>query len=211
MRRCTLWASHFELEQTLRACQGGQQGWSSLCWFCKNQHRQANQGCTDPSGGHPSPPTGSVDQAAHIARTCRPIANAIEPPCKPGCLKPWSLLFCTRVPWRLAQEACACMHRPAHGRCITPRTYQPSADAEEPMAEPYWATCPARACMRVCTVFLCAQRMLHSSGMHKQGVFASKASPSSVLINWDRLSLVLRSSFKPRRRRTKHSLCAFWR
>ena len=55
------------------------------------------------------------------------------------------------------------------------------------------------------------RRMLHSSGMHKQGVFASKASPSSVLINWDRLSLVLRSSFKPRRRRTKHSLCAFWR
>ena len=35
--------------------------------------------------------------------------------------------------------------------------------------------------------------MLHSSGMHKQGVFASKASPLSVLINWDRLSLVLRA------------------
>ena len=45
--------------------------------------------------------------------------------------------------------------------------------------------------------------MLHSSGIHKQEVFASKASPSSVLINWDRLSLVLRSSVKLRRRRTK--------
>ena len=124
----------------------------------------------------------------YIARTCRPIANAIEPPCKPGGLKTWSLLFCKPVPWHLAQEACACMHRPAHGQCIMPNMHGPSADAEEPMAEPYWATCPARARMRVCTVFLCAQRMhsrrrmLHSSGMHKQGVFASKASPSSVLI-----------------------------
>ena len=51
------------------------------------------------------------------------------------------------------------------------------------MAEPYWATCPARACMRVCTVFLCAQRMhsrrrmLHSSGMHKQGVFCLQGFP----------------------------------
>ena len=106
-----------------------------------------------PERHHPPPPTGSADRAAHVARTRRPIADAIEPPCKPGCLKPWSLLFCTRVPWRLAQEACACMHRPAHGRCITPRTYGPSADAEEPMAEPYWATCPARARMRKCTVF----------------------------------------------------------
>ena len=112
-----------------------------------------------PERHHPPPPTGSADRAAHVARTRRPIADAIEPPCKPGCLKPWSLLFCTRVPWRLAQEACACMHRPAHGRCITPRTYEPSADAEEPMAEPYWATCPARACMGVCRFFLCAQRM----------------------------------------------------
>ena len=198
----------------------GQEGRS--CLFATH-HRTgstkttSDEGCADPSGGHPSPPTGSVDQAAHIARTCRPIANAIEPPCKPGGLKTWSLLFCKPVPWHLAQEACACMHRPAHGQCIMPNMHGPSADAEEPMAEPYWATCPACAHMRKCTVFLPAQRkhsrrrMLHSSGMHKQGVFASKASPSSVLINWDRLSLVLRSSFKPRRRRTQHSLCAFWR
>ena len=89
----------------------------------------SDEGCTDPSGGHPPPPTGSADQAAHVARTCEPIADAIGPPCKPGSLKTWSLLSCTRVPWRLAQEACACMHRPAHGRCITPRTYGPSADA----------------------------------------------------------------------------------
>ena len=130
-----------------------------------------------PERHHPPPPTGSADRAAHVARTRRPIADAIEPSCRPGSPETWSLLFCTQVPWHLAQEACACMHRPAHGRCITPRTYEPSADAEEPMAEPYWATCPARACMRVCTVFLCAQRMhsrrrmLHSSGMHKQGFF----------------------------------------
>jgi hypothetical protein len=157
----------------------------------------SDEGCTDPSGGHPPPPTGSADQAAHVARTCGPIADAIGPPCKPGSLKTWSLLSCTRVPWRLAQEACACMHRPAHGRCITPRIYGPSADAEESTAEPQWATCPARARMRVCTVSLCAQRMRsrrrmpHVGGMHNQGVYASKASPSSVFIIWDRLLLVL--------------------
>ena len=74
------------------------------------------------------------------------------------------------------------------------------------------------SCLHACvhgfsvrTTYALKESLLHSSGMHKQGVFASKASPSSVLINWDRLSLVLRSSFKPRRRRTKHSLCAFWR
>ena len=42
----------------------------------------------------------------------------------------------------------------------------PSADAEEPMAEPYWATCPARARMRKCTVFC-----LHS--VNTQGVAAA--------------------------------------
>ena len=43
--------AHFELAKALRARQGGQQGrWCSLCWFCKNQHKQANQGCTDLGG-----------------------------------------------------------------------------------------------------------------------------------------------------------------
>lgn len=102
-----------------------------------------------------------------------------------------------RVPWRLAQEACACMHRPVHGRCITPRMYGPSADAEESTAEPQWTTFPARARMRVCTVSLCAQRMRsrrrmpHVGGMHNQGVYASKAPPPMCFVILDRLLLVL--------------------
>ena len=44
-----------------------------------------------------------------------------------------------------------------------------------------------------CARFLRVQgvRMPHVSGMCNQGVYASKASPSSVLIIWDRLLLVL--------------------
>ena len=168
-----------------------------------------------PERHHPPPPTGSAERATHVVWTRRPIADAIEPPCKPGCLKPWPLLFCTRVPWRLAQEACACMHRPAHGRCITPRTYGPSADAEEPMAEPYWATCPARARMRKCMVFC-----LHS--VNTQGgacrivaacalgaVYATKASPRTRFGKIDVSYWFWRSSCEPRRRRAKRLLCAF--
>ena len=196
----------------------GQEGRS--CLFATH-HRTgstkttSDEGCTDPSGGHPSPPTGSVDQAAHIARTCRPIANAIEPPCKPGGLKTWSLLFCKPVPWHLAQEACACMHRPAHGQCIMPNMHGPSADAEETMAEPYWATCPARARMRKCMVFC-----LHS--VNTQGgacrivaacalgaVYATKASPRTRFGKIDVSYWFWRSSCEPRRRRAKRLLCAF--
>ena len=187
-----------------------------MCWFCKNQHKQANQGCTD-LGGTIRRRQRAVQIGPHMLRgPAGQLPTRLgHAPCKPGSLETWSWLFCACVPWRLAQEACACMHRPVHGRCITPRTYGPSADAEESTAEPQWATCPARARMRVCTVSSCARRtrsrrrMSRVGGMHNQGVYAFKASPPDVLASGTVSYWFWRSSFEPRRRRAKRTLCAF--
>ena len=50
--------------------------------------------------------------------------------------------------WR-RRRARACTD-PLTGGASHPKTERPSADAEESTAEPMWATCPARACVRLC-------------------------------------------------------------
>lgn len=70
-RRCTLWASHFELEQTLRARQGRQQGWCSSCWFV-SQHDDPTMAALS---GDIRRRHGQCNRAAHVARTRRPLAR----------------------------------------------------------------------------------------------------------------------------------------
>ena len=107
----------FELEKALRA-RHVRAGRAELPLCDSPSHRQHKETSKPrlhrPERHHPPPPTGSADRAAHVARTCRPIADAIEPSCKPGSLKTWSLLFCTRAcpgTWRRRRvRACTDPH-----------------------------------------------------------------------------------------------------
>jgi hypothetical protein len=82
---------------------------------------------------------------------------------------------------------------PLTGGASHPKTERPSADAEESTAEPMWATCPARACVRLCA--RCCQaatckaytlKEAHAARRrHVQaGVYACKASPERCSSSW---------------------------
>ena len=147
----TTWRTDFELGKALRARQGGQQGrWCSLCWFCKNQHKQANQGCTDLSGTIRRRQR-AVQIGPHMSRgpagqsPTRLSHHASQEALKPGLC--FSANGCPGTWRRRRVRACIDPHT---GSASRQRIHKPSADAEAPMAEPRRATCPAQAGVRVC-------------------------------------------------------------
>ena len=105
-----------------------------------------------------------------------------------------------RVLRHVAQEACACMHRPAHGRCITPQDRETLRRCGGVDGRANVGHMPG-SCL--CASVRALLPGSHVQGVHAQGgacrtsaacalgVYASKASPVAAFFKGCRLFLVL--------------------